>query len=89
VRSILIHIGEKKYKIELDSKSTHETLVQIIKTKLGVDYSFELQFHDSDFDEWVHFGDISEIPSSLRIIKIRVLEKESGKIQICLTNGQY
>jgi hypothetical protein len=76
----LVHIGEKKYKFELDAKTTHEGFINLIKNKFSLEVGFELQFHDPDFDEWVNFQNLSEIPSSLRVVKIKVIEKATGRI---------
>eukprot|EP01117_Protostelium_nocturnum_P014739 TRINITY_DN563_c0_g5_i1.p1 TRINITY_DN563_c0_g5~~TRINITY_DN563_c0_g5_i1.p1 ORF type:complete len:1789 (+),score=742.10 TRINITY_DN563_c0_g5_i1:214-5580(+) len=74
-RTFLIQIGEKNFKLESEIKSLKK-LRSVITTNYGVEYEFDLEYYDQEFEQYVSVNIWSDLPSQ-RVVKMRVVANQA------------
>ncbi|PRP84375.1 hypothetical protein PROFUN_08240 [Planoprotostelium fungivorum] len=77
-RTFMVQIGEKNYRLESEIKSLKK-LRSIITTSYNVDYEFDLEYYDQEFEQYAAISTWSDLPSGAnqKLIKLRVVANQA------------
>jgi len=77
-RTFLVQIGEKNFRLESEIKSLKK-LRSVIMTNYNVDYEFDLEYFDQEFEQYASITSWTDLPSGngQKLVRLRVVANQA------------